>query len=134
MGKQEAAGRIVAGRPAISRGTAMPSRESVDAFVAQVLDGQFVAAIRDWYAEDAETRENQGPPKVGRETLIAGEQALLDRTSGGAKAELLSPPLVSGDRVALHWRFTFQGRSGARVMEEIAWQTWRGEKIWREQF
>ena len=52
------------------------------------------------------------------------------------ETELLSPPLVNGDQVGLHWRFTFtsKGRGTVRSFEEIAWQTWRGDKIWREQF
>lgn len=111
----------------------MPSREDVDAFVAQVLRGEFVEAIQDWYAEDAETRENQGPAKVGRAALIQGETELLARTLS-ARAELLSPPLVNGDQAALHWRFTFEGRGGTRVMEEIALQTWKDGRIWRERF
>ena len=113
----------------------MPARETVDAFIAQVLSGQHVEAIRDWYAEDASMQENQDAPRVGREVLMAGEAAMLARVAK-VETELLSPPLVNGDQVALHWRFTFtsKGRGTVRSFEEIAWQTWRGDKIWREQF
>jgi len=113
----------------------MPARETVDAFIAQVLSGQHVEAIRDWYAEDASMQENQDAPRVGRELLMAGEAEMLARTAK-VETQLLSPPLVNGDQVALHWRFTFtsRGRGTVRSFEEIAWQTWRGDKIWREQF
>lgn len=112
----------------------MPSRETVDAFVAQVLGGDHVGAIRDWYAEDASMQENQDAPRVGREVLMAGEQALLDRMAS-VKTELLAPPVVDGDRVAIHWRFTTTSPKGStRSFEEIAWQTWRGDKVWREVF
>ena len=112
----------------------MPSRETVEAFVAQVVSGDHVGAIRDWYADDASMRENQGEPRVGRETLLAAEQATLDRVAG-VETELLSPPLVEGDTVVIHWRFTFTAKSGGtRVLEELALQTWRGDKVWREQF
>ena len=113
----------------------MPSRETVEAFVAQVLRGEYVEAIADWYAEDASMQENQEPPRVGREVLMAGEAAMLERTTK-AVAELLSPPAVSGDQVALHWRFTFtfKGRGTVVSLEEIAWQTWKGDRIWRERF
>ena len=112
----------------------MPARESVDAFVAQVLSGDHAGAIRDWYAEDASMQENQDAPRVGRDVLVAGEEAMLARVAA-VKTELLSPPMVDGDRVAIHWRFTFTSRKGVdRGFEEIAWQTWRGEKIWREVF
>ena len=113
----------------------MPSQDTVDAFIAQVLSGQHVEAIRDWYAEDASMQENQDAPRVGRETLMAGEAEMLARMAK-VETQLLSPPLVNGDQVALHWRFTFtsKGRGTVRSFEEIAWQTWRGDKIWREQF
>ncbi|MBL8769878.1 MAG: nuclear transport factor 2 family protein [Phenylobacterium sp.] len=112
----------------------MPTRETVDAFVAQVLRGEHVEAIRDWYAEDASMQENQQPPRAGRETLMAGEARTLARVAA-VKTELLAPPLVDGDRVAIHWRFTFTSKAGEdRSFEEIALQTWRGDKVWREVF
>lgn len=112
----------------------MPARSSVDAFVAQVLNGDHVGAIRDWYAQDASMQENQDAPRVGREVLMAGEAAMLARVAA-VKTELLGPPIVDGDRAAIHWRFTFTSKKGVdRSFEEIAWQTWQGEKIWREVF
>jgi hypothetical protein len=112
----------------------MPARESAEAFVAQVLSGDHVGAIRDWYADDASMQENQEAPRVGRDTLMAGEAAMLAQVAG-VKTELLGPPMIDGDRVAIHWRFTFTSKKGVdRAFEEIAWQTWRGEKIQREVF
>ena len=112
----------------------MPSRQSVDAFVAQVLRGEHVEAIRDWYAEDASMQENQDAPRVGRQTLMDGEAAALARMAA-IQTELLAPPVVDGDRVAIHWRFTFTSKKGHKSsFEEIAWQTWRGDKVWREVF
>ena len=112
----------------------MPTRETVDAFVNQVLHGDHVEAIRDWYAEDASMQENQDAPRVGRELLMAGEAQMLARQAQ-VVTELLAPPMVDGDRVAIHWRFTFTSKKGVdRGFAEIAWQTWRGDKIWREVF
>ena len=113
----------------------MPSRETVEAFIAEVIGGRYLEAIGDWYAEDASMQENQAPPRVGREALLAGEAETL-RRSEKAVAELVSPPAVSGDHVAIHWRFTFtsKGRGSVVSFEEIAWQTWKGDRIWREQF
>jgi ketosteroid isomerase-like protein len=49
--------------------------------------------------------------------------------------ELLAPPLIADDQVAIRWRFTFELKDGrSLVQEEVAWQTWRGERIWRETF
>jgi ketosteroid isomerase-like protein len=112
----------------------MPSRETAEAFVAQVVHGDHVEAIADWYADDASMQENQDAPRVGRETLMEGERQMLARFAA-VRTEVLSPVMVDGDRVAIHWRFTFTTRSGRELsFEEIAWQTWRGDKIWRERF
>ncbi|MFZ5720945.1 MAG: nuclear transport factor 2 family protein [Pseudomonadota bacterium] len=112
----------------------MPSRATVEAFIAQVLSGDHVGAIRDWYAEDATMQENQDPPRLGREALMAGEQAMLDRVAS-VKTELQAPPAVDGDQVAIRWRFTFTSpRGSVRSFEEVAWQTWRGDRVWREVF
>lgn len=113
----------------------MPSREAVEAFVAQVLSGDHVGAIRDWYAEDAWMQENQGAPRVGRELLMAHEAKALSRVER-VDTELLAAPLIDEDRVVIRWRFTFVPKAGGAgaSMEEVAWQTWRGDKIATETF
>jgi len=112
----------------------MPERKTVDAFTAQVLSGDHVGAIRDWYHDDASMQENQGEPRVGRDLLMDGEARTLARVAS-VGTELLAPPLIDGDTVAIRWRFTFTPHEGpAKAMEEVAWQTWRGDKIARETF
>jgi len=112
----------------------MPTRDAALAFVNQVLHGDHVEAIRDWYADDASMQENQDAPRTGRDVLMAGEAQMLARHAE-VKTELLSPVIVDGDRVAIHWRFTFTSKTGHTAsFEEIAWQEWRGDKIWRETF
>lgn len=112
----------------------MSAREKIEVFVAQVISGDHVGAIADWYADDATMQENQGQPRVGRQALMEGERRTL---AGVAKVEteLLSPVVVDGDRVAIHWRFTFTQFDGkVRKLEEVAWQTWKDGKVWRETF
>jgi ketosteroid isomerase-like protein len=112
----------------------MPSRETVDAFIADVMSEDHVGAIERWYAEDAAMQENQGEPRVGRDTLMAGEQRTLSRVAG-VTTELLGGPLIDGDAVAIRWRFSFALKDGGTMrQEEVAWQTWRGDRIWRETF
>jgi hypothetical protein len=113
----------------------MPTSATVQAFVAQVLLGDHVGAIRDWYHEDAWMQENQAPPRMGgREALMAQEAAMLDRCES-VETELLGGPLIDGDHVAIRWRFTFQLKDGGRLrQEEVTWQTWSGDKIARESF
>ena len=112
----------------------MPSRAAVDAFIAEVLDGDHVGAIERWYAEDASMQENQGKPRAGRAALMAHERGMLARVAG-VESELVAPPLIVGDEVAIRWRFTFTTHDGRRsAFEEVAWQTWRDGKIQCETF
>lgn len=112
----------------------MPTPETVAAFIADVMSEDHVGAIARWYADDATMQENQGEPRTGRETLMAGEQKTMDRVAG-VKTELVGGPLIAGDTVAIRWRFTFTLKDGAtKSQEEVAWQTWRGDKVWRETF
>lgn len=112
----------------------MPTRTTVEAFTEHVVSGDHVGAIRDWYAPDASMQENQGEPRVGRDLLMEGEAKTLARFKR-VETELLAPPLINGDTVVIRWRFTFVPETGsAKVIEEVAWQTWKGDKVWRETF
>ncbi len=113
----------------------MPNRQTVDAFIAQVVSGDHVGAIRDWYHDDAWMQENQAPPRQGgREALMQQEAAIIAR-SESVVTELLGGPLIDGDQVTIRWRFSFSFKDGGQMrMEEIAWQTWRGDKIAEETF
>ena len=113
----------------------MPTRAAVEAFVAQVISGDHVGAIRDWYHEDAWMQENHAPPlQGGREALMKREAAMLDR-SRSVTTERLGGPIVEGDQVAIRWRFTFVFKDGGGFQqEEVAWQTWRGDRIATETF
>jgi hypothetical protein len=107
----------------------MPSRQSLDAFIAQVVAGDHVGAIRDWYHDDAWMQENQAAPRQGgREALMQQEAAVMARAES-VETELLGGPLIECDRVAIRWRFSFVFKAGGKMqMEEIAWQTWRGDR------
>ncbi len=112
----------------------MPSRETVDRFTARVVRGDHAAGIGDWYTEDSTMQENQGEPRKGRDLLVRQEQATLDQMER-VETELLAPPLIDGDTVVIRWRFTFYPKAGGRLqMEEIAWQTWRDDRIAAEKF
>jgi hypothetical protein len=113
----------------------MPTKATVEAFIAQVISGDHVGAIRDWYHDDAWMQENQAPPRQGgREALIKQEAAMMER-SQSVTTERLGGPLIEGDQVAVRWRFTFVFKDGGRIQqEEVAWQTWRGDKIATETF
>jgi hypothetical protein len=112
----------------------MPSRATLQAFVAAVESNDHVGAILKFYAPDARTQENNGPPRLGRDVLAERERAVLASVAG-VKTTRLGPPLLDGDHSAVCWRFEFTGKDGkVRTMEEVAWQTWRGEQLIEERF
>jgi hypothetical protein len=112
----------------------MPSRATVDAFVALVESGDYVGAIEQFYAADASTRENNGAPRVGRDHLMAIERHVM-AAHKQIEARRLAPVLIDADTVAIVWRFEFTTQQDTmRTMEEVAWQKWRGEQLLEEQF
>jgi hypothetical protein len=112
----------------------MPSRKTVEAFASLVEAGDYVGAIEQFYAPDASTRENTRAPVVGRDTLMAKERGVM-ATFRKIEAARIGPSLIDGDIVAARWKFTFTGADGTvRTLEEIAWQTWRGEQLLEERF
>ena len=112
----------------------MPSREIVEAFAARLEAGDFIGAIEAFYAPDAATYENTAAPVVGRDKLVAKERGVLAATSE-VKAVRIGPSLIEGDCVATRWKFTFTNAEGvARTLDEIAWQTWHGDKLVEERF
>lgn len=112
----------------------MPDRARVEAFVAAVVGGDHVAAIRDFYHEDASMQENAGEPRRGREALMAHEARALARL----KRMHTHPPravLVDGDHVVVRWVFDATDQQGVtRRLEELAFQRWRGDRIAEERF
>ena len=105
----------------------MPKRSTIEAFAATVEANDHVGAIERFYAADARTIENNDPPRVGRALLADREKRVL---ASVAKVETmrLGPIVVDGDHAAICWRFEFTGKDGKkRSMEEVAWQTWRGD-------
>ena len=112
----------------------MPSKQRVDDFVAAVREGRYVQAIEDFYAEDATMQENTGPARVGRDILVQHEKTVLAGLKRMATHQV-GPVLVDGDRVVINWVFEMTGFDGAvRRMDELALQTWRGDRIVQEQF
>lgn len=112
----------------------MPSREAVDAFVAEVESGRHVEAIELFYTEAASMQENGAPPRVGRALLMEHERRALAR-SKSVDSRKVGPAMIDGDQVAIRWIFDFTFPDGTvRSMDEIAWQRWEGDKIAEERF
>ena len=112
----------------------MPARDRVAAFVAVVEAGRYVEAIEQFYHPDASMQDNQQPPRVGRDRLVADERATMARFAQ-MKTDPVEDILIDGDKVMIRWRFTFTPAEGpAMTMEELALQRWVGDRIAQERF
>jgi len=112
----------------------MPKRERVQAFVAMVEAGQYVEAIRAFYTEDATMQENLGEIRTGRDAMAAHEEDVLKRVKS-ITTRPGSTFAIDGDRVIVRWVFDIALADGkAFVLDELAYQTWRGDLIATERF
>jgi ketosteroid isomerase-like protein len=111
----------------------MPSRARLDEFIAVVESGDHAGAIEHYCTEDASMQENASARRVGRDVLVAHERAAPARMAQVYSKALSS--VVEGERVAIHWNFELTDKTGkVRRFDEIAFQEWRGDKIFRERF
>jgi len=108
----------------------MPTLERLKAFIARVEALDHVGAIEDFYHPDASMQENLGATRTGIDALVAGERAALQRM-GGAPVSTCRSFALNGDAVFINWTF---GMANGKVLDEIAVQTWRGDRIAAERF
>ena len=112
----------------------MPHREIVESFIALVVQGRYVEAIEEFYTEDASMQENQEPPRKGRALLVEGELKALAALKE-IRTLAAQSFLIDGDRVAINWLFELVAHDGRGFqLEEIAYQQWRGDRIFEERF
>jgi SnoaL-like polyketide cyclase len=112
----------------------MPSRERVEALISYVEQRREVEALREFYAADAQTHENNALPTVGLAALIEKEAGFLASIAAMHVAQAASFA-VDGDRVAINWIFEYTNGQGQRIrMDEIAYQLWDGDRIVRERY
>jgi len=112
----------------------MPTAATLEAFIARVESNAHVEAIAEFYIEDASMQENNEPPRVGRDVLMAHEARALARAAS-VHSRCVRPVFVNGDHVVIRWIFEFVQHDGSRRrLEELAWQRWEGERIAQEQF
>lgn len=110
----------------------MPTRERALAFIQTIERGQFLEAIPLFYAEDMTARENSEPPRIGRQAQVDNEtRALSVFQFHRIRAVSFA---IDGDVVAIHWDFGITTGAGVIDMEEIAYQTWRGDRIVSERY
>jgi hypothetical protein len=115
----------------------MPTRERVQALIDLVEGGRYVEAIEAFYHEDASMQENLDPPRRGRNTLVGGEQRVIE-AHRSIRTRPVHTFMVEGDRAVINWVFEFVDHEGrAYTLDELAFQLWRGERLnelrdWRQ--
>jgi len=112
----------------------MPTQDTLDRFIARVEENKHVEAIEEFYTSHATMQENDLPPRVGKEVLVANERAVMER-SRSVKSKCVRPVFVNGSYVVVRWIFEFEFNDDSRIrMEELAYQRWEGERIAEEKF
>jgi hypothetical protein len=112
----------------------VPAAETLERFIARVEENAHVEAIEEFYTKDASMQENQSPPRVGRDLLMARERAVLAKARS-VQSTCVRPVFVSGDNVVVRWVFDFEWLDGTKMrMEELAYQRWEGERVAQETF
>ncbi|TWO70929.1 nuclear transport factor 2 family protein [Caenimonas sedimenti] len=112
----------------------MPSADTLARFIARVESNAHVEAIQEFYTENASMQENNEPPRVGREALVAHEARALSMAAS-VTSQCVRPVFSNGDHVVIRWIFEFTGKDGSkRRIEELAYQRWEGDRIAQEQF
>lgn len=112
---------------------AMPSPATLESFIARVQQNAHVEAIREFYTEDASMQENLGRTLTGRTALMDNERTALTRNTIVARKGSIA--LVDGDHAAIRWVFEMTDDTRTtRVLDEIAWQRWEGDRIAEERF
>ena len=112
----------------------MPTSATLERFIARVEENAHAEAIEEFYTLEASMQENQKPPRVGRDDLVARERKVLAKARS-VRSECIRPVFISGDTVVIRWVFTFEWPDDTTTrMEELAYQRWEGERIAEETF
>src|SRR5450755_4045079 len=117
-----------------ARGDKVPTPETLERFIARVEQNAHAEAIEEFYAAGASMQENQKPPRVGRDNLVARERKIMAKARS-VTSECIRPVFVSGDKVVIRWVFKFEWPDDTSTrMEELSYQRWDGERIAEETF
>ena len=112
----------------------MPSKDTLEKFIARVEANAHIEAVEEFYAEDSTMQENGNPPRFGRDAHITNERKVMARVKS-LQSKCVRPAFVDGDKVVIRWIFRFEWLDGTVTrMEELAYQRWEGERIAEETF
>ena len=112
----------------------MPTSDVLERFIARVEQNAHAEAIEEFYTADSSMRENQAPPRVGRDAHVTNERNVLARAKT-VTSRCVRPAFVNGDRAVIRWKFRFEWLDGTITeMDELAYQRWEGDRVAEETF
>jgi len=112
----------------------MPLAETIENFIKAVEEESHDQVIKRFYTKDASIQENQNPPRLGIENLVAHEKKMLSKAIV-VQSKCQGPYFIDEDKVVIRWQFKFEWLDGSFTeIEELAYQIWKEEKIFKEQF
>lgn len=112
----------------------MPTSDVLERFIARVEENAHAEAIEEFYTADSSMRENQAPPRVGRDAHVTNERHVLARAKT-VTSQCVRPAFVNGDRAVIRWRFRFEWLDGTITeLDELAYQRWEGDRVAEEAF
>lgn len=112
----------------------MPTLSTIESFIQAVEEQPHDQVIQDFYTEDASIQENQKAPRIGKKLLLKYERAALLKADK-VESKCIRPFFVQENQVVIRWKFKFYWKNQTMSeIEEVAHQTWQGEKIHKEQF
>jgi len=112
----------------------MSTKENVQSVIDGILAGKILETFDAYYADDVVMSENKKDERVGKVKNREYELQFLGNIQEfhGAKVGRI---LVDGDHAAVEWTFDVTFKDGNRVvMKQVALQTWKDNKIIREDF
>lgn len=111
----------------------MPSTDTLERFITRVEENAHAEAIEAFYTAFASVQENQQPPRVGRDRLVAHARGVLAQAKS-VQSRCIRPVFVKGNHVVLRWEHVYEWLDGTRTQcAQMAWQRWDGERIDEEQ-
>ncbi len=112
----------------------MPTIKTVTQFIKAVETIPHHQVIEQFYSENASIQENQAPPRIGKQNLIANEKAVYTKAKS-VHSKCILPFFINDNQVVIRWKFRFDWKDGSySEIEEIATQEWETKLIKKEQF
>jgi hypothetical protein len=112
----------------------MSIHQQVQAVIDGILAGKLLDTFDRYYADNVVMSENRKDERIGKAANREYEQKFVGNVQEFHGAQV-GRVLVDNENAAVEWTFDLTFKGGNRVkMQQVAVQTWKDEKIIREDF